>query len=194
MSEGAGQGWGWGGASGVEGWHGESGVGLDREACLSPLAVPALPCYSCLHVASIPSFPLAPCPSSLAVIEKYSKTTRFCLICNFVSKIIPALQSRCTRFRFAPLRLEDIHSRLSYVAEKEGLASRLQPNGISAILRLANGDMRKVLNVLQATASGFPVIDEDSVYACTGNPRPAEMKEALQSLLKESFQSAYTRE
>ena len=38
----------------------------------------------------------------MVVIEKYSQNTRFCLICNYVSEIIPALQSRCTRFRFQP--------------------------------------------------------------------------------------------
>ena len=42
------------------------------------------------------------------VIEKNTKSTRFCLICNYVSKIIPALQSRCTRFRFAPLKPEQV--------------------------------------------------------------------------------------
>ena len=42
------------------------------------------------------------------VIEKYTRNTRFCLICNYVSKIIPALQSRCTRFRFAPLQAEQV--------------------------------------------------------------------------------------
>jgi len=54
------------------------------------------------------------------VIEKYTSNTRFCLICNYVNKIMPALQSRCTRFRFAPLRPEQITSRLQdiCVAEK----------------------------------------------------------------------------
>ena len=31
------------------------------------------------------------------VIEKYTSNTRFCLICNYVNKIMPALQSRCTK-------------------------------------------------------------------------------------------------
>ena len=53
------------------------------------------------------------------VIEKHTKNARFCLICNYVSKIIPALQSRCTRFRFAPLKQEQIRSRLVEVADAE---------------------------------------------------------------------------
>ena len=47
------------------------------------------------------------------VIEKYTRNTRFCLICNYVSKIIPALQSRCTRFRFAPLNRGDMEARMA---------------------------------------------------------------------------------
>lgn len=55
-----------------------------------------------------------------AVIEKYTRNTRFCLICNYVSKIIPALQSRCTRFRFAPLGGEAVAERVKIVVDAEG--------------------------------------------------------------------------
>lgn len=54
-----------------------------------------------------------------AVIEKYTRNTRFCLICNYVNKIIPALQSRCTRFRFPPLADSYVRSRLQFVIDSE---------------------------------------------------------------------------
>jgi len=54
-----------------------------------------------------------------AVIEKYTRNTRFCLICNYVGKIIPALQSRCTRFRFPPLAESYVRTRLQHVIECE---------------------------------------------------------------------------
>lgn len=53
------------------------------------------------------------------VIEKFTDNVRFCLICNYLSKIIPALQSRCTRFRFGPLDFKQIMPRLEYVIEQE---------------------------------------------------------------------------
>lgn len=59
------------------------------------------------------------CQCSILVIEKYTDNVRFCIICNYLSKIIPALQSRCTRFRFAPLSEEQIIPRLDYVIEQE---------------------------------------------------------------------------
>lgn len=60
---------------------------------------------------------------SFAVIEKYTDNVRFCIICNYLSKIIPAVQSRCTRFRFAPLVEEQILPRLNHVIDEEKYCS-----------------------------------------------------------------------
>lgn len=56
------------------------------------------------------------------VIEKFTENVRFCLICNYLTKIIPAIQSRCTRFRFGPLSSEQILPRLNYVIAQEKYA------------------------------------------------------------------------
>ena len=52
-------------------------------------------------------------------MEKYTRNARFCLICNYVSKLIPAVQSRCTRFRFKPLGDEFVRPRLQHVVDQE---------------------------------------------------------------------------
>lgn len=87
------------------------------------------------------------------IIEKYTRSTRFCLICNYASKIIPALQSRCTRFRFMPLNKEDAMGRLREIAAAEGLD--LTDSGVNAITELGRGDMRKCLNIMQSTSMAF---------------------------------------
>jgi replication factor C subunit 3/5 len=53
------------------------------------------------------------------VIELYTKNVRFCIICNYVNKIIPAIQSRCTRFRFSPLPMVEVEKRLNGIIEAE---------------------------------------------------------------------------
>ena len=95
------------------------------------------------------------------VIEKHTRNARFCLICNYVSKIIPALQSRCTRFRFAPLQQDQIRSRLIEVADAENV--KYTEDGICSILNLSGGDMRRVLNLLQSTAMSSDVVNEKTV-------------------------------
>ena len=137
------------------------------------------------------------------VIEKYTKNARFCLICNYVSKIIPALQSRCTRFRFAPLSRHQIQGRLEYIAKAENC--NITKDGIDAILDLSNGDMRRVLNLLQSTAMSTDdgtvdddgkksnrVIDETAVYLTSGSPLPKDIDKILDMLLNHDFQTAYT--
>ena len=102
------------------------------------------------------------------IIEKYTKHTRFCLIGNYVSKVIPALQSRCTRFRFAPLGPDAVKERVSHVVESEGLD--MSPDAVDATCALGAGDMRRTLNILQSTflaKTGGGAIEADDVYATT---------------------------
>lgn len=119
------------------------------------------------------------------VIEKYTKNVRFCIICNYVSKIIPAVQSRCTRFRFAPLKLSDINSRLDMIVGREGV--NISEEGKDALIKLSGGDMRRVLNVLQACHAAYPRIDEGEVYACTGQPSPDDIKRIVDWMLNDEF-------
>lgn len=125
------------------------------------------------------------------VIEKYTKNARFCLICNYVSKIIPALQSRCTRFRFAPLSQNQIQSRLEDVAKAENVD--LTEDGMKAVLRLSGGDMRRVLNLLQSTAMSHEEVNENNVYSTSGAPLPRDVDEILNCLLNEPMQDAFTK-
>jgi len=125
------------------------------------------------------------------VIEKHTRNARFCLICNYVSKIIPALQSRCTRFRFAPLRVEQIRSRLVEVADAEGV--NYTEDGIRSILSLSGGDMRRVLNLLQSTAMSSEVVNERNVYMTSGAPLPKDVDTTLEWLLNLGFKEAYDK-
>ncbi len=122
------------------------------------------------------------------IIEKYTKNARFCLICNYVSKIIPALQSRCTRFRFAPLSREQILGRLKYVVQEEKV--ECTDNGIESILSLSNGDMRRVLNLLQTTAMASKEVNESSVYLTSGAPLPSDLEVITKSLFNDKFSEA----
>nr|CAH7766945.1 unnamed protein product [Callosobruchus chinensis] len=123
------------------------------------------------------------------IIEKYTENIRFCIICNYMSKIIPALQSRCTRFRFGPLSSEQIMPRLEYVVEQEGVT--ITEDGKRALLTLANGDMRKVLNVLQSTWLAYKNVTEDNVYTCVGHPLRKDIENIFKWLLNSDFKTTY---
>ena len=60
-------------------------------------------------------------------METYSKVTRFCIICNYISRLIPPIASRCAKFRFKPLPAEAMVSRLGHIAQQEQVSSLLSP-------------------------------------------------------------------
>lgn len=82
------------------------------------------------------------------IMEKYTANTRFCIIANYTHKLSPALLSRCTRFRFSPLKEVDIRVLVDQVVEKENV--KIDEDATQSLVRLSKGDMRRALNVLQA--------------------------------------------
>ncbi|KAI6295882.1 Subunit of heteropentameric Replication factor C (RF-C), partial [Pyricularia oryzae] len=83
-------------------------------------------------------------------METYSKITRFCLICNYVTRIIDPLASRCSKFRFKSLDQENARSRLEDIAAKEGVA--LEDGAVDALIKCSEGDLRKAITFLQSAA------------------------------------------
>ena len=125
------------------------------------------------------------------VIEKYSSNARFCLICNYVSKIINALQSRCTKFRFSPLSNDQMFNKLSEIVDEEGIDAT--EKGIRTIIKLSCGDMRKALNILQSTFMTFTKITESSVYQTTNCYKKKDVERIFKWITKYPFNECYKK-
>ncbi|KAJ1903170.1 Subunit of heteropentameric Replication factor C (RF-C) [Coemansia sp. S100] len=113
------------------------------------------------------------------IIEKYSRITRFCLICNYVSRIIEPLASRCTKFRFKSLPREQAVARVEHVASVESV--NCQEGAVAALVDCAAGDLRRAIMSLQSAARmvhGDGALDADMVAELVGVV-PAAVIESL---------------
>ena len=81
------------------------------------------------------------------IMETYSENVRFCFICNFVGKIIPAIQSRCSKFKFSNLDIFQIRERLDKIMLEEDI--QINNDVMNLIMTHSRGDMRKILNYIQ---------------------------------------------
>ncbi|CDH54250.1 replication factor c subunit 2 [Lichtheimia corymbifera JMRC:FSU:9682] len=84
-------------------------------------------------------------------METYSKTTRFCIICNYVSRIIEPITSRCAKFRFKSLPIDDVNKRLTEICTKEGVD--LARGTMDVLIKVSNGDLRRAITYLQSASS-----------------------------------------
>ena len=121
-------------------------------------------------------------------MEMYTKTASFILSCNYSSKIIDPIQSRCAIFRFAPVKGTHIIKRLEIVAEAENL--NIKRNAIESIVYFAEGDLRKAINILQASASTTDEITEDSIYEIVSKAKPQDVRKIVNKALNGDFISA----
>jgi replication factor C small subunit len=121
-------------------------------------------------------------------MESYAQTCRFILSCNYSSKIIDPIQSRCAIYRFKPLGADAIKEEIRRIAGKENLT--VTAKAMDAIVYIAQGDMRKAINALQGAAIIKKAIDEKMVYAITSTARPDEIHDLLNRSLKGDFEGA----
>jgi replication factor C subunit 2/4 len=86
-------------------------------------------------------------------IEQHSRSTRFCLICNYVSRIIDPLTSRCAKFRFGPIAVNDAVLRLREICLKESVAfvseEGEQASLLAELINVCDGDLRRAITMLQ---------------------------------------------
>lgn len=123
------------------------------------------------------------------VMENYVKNSRFCLICNNITRIIPGLQSRCARMRFGKLESQEIYKKVTHIIESEQV--KIEPKAIDVLIEL-NSDLRQVLNTLQCLhyIKSDAIITEDDIYEYIGRPKKSEV-DKFYSLLFKGFHKAY---
>ena len=114
-------------------------------------------------------------------MENFASSTRFILDCNFSSKIIDPIQSRCAIFRFKPIPKEEVMLHLEGLAKKEDI--KIKKGVYDAIYEVSGGDMRKAINLLQ-TVSTMEKIDIDSIYEMTSVAKPEEIRKVMAYALK----------
>ncbi|GAA5911033.1 replication factor C subunit 2, partial [Sporobolomyces salmoneus] len=84
------------------------------------------------------------------IMENHSKITRFCLICNYVTRIIEPITSRCSKFRFKPLDTGSTETRLKEICLKEGVDC--PDEALDALIRTSDGDLRRAITYLQSAS------------------------------------------
>jgi len=121
-------------------------------------------------------------------MENYSATCRFILSCNYSSKIIDPIQSRCTIFRFKPLNEKDVSDMIKQISKNEKF--KVDDNAIKVLYSISNGDLRKVENILQSSVAINKNVNEDLIFEIASAAKPKEIDKILENSIKGNFVKA----
>ena len=121
-------------------------------------------------------------------MENYTNTCRFILSCNYSSKIIDPIQSRCAVFRFKLLEKKDVTEVVKKIAENEKL--EIDDAAVEILYESSEGDCRRVINLIQATASISTKITAELVNTIVSSARPKDIKVVLEYALSGDFLTA----
>lgn len=118
-------------------------------------------------------------------MEMYTKTASFILSCNYSSKIIDPIQSRCAIFRFTPVKGNRIIDRLELISKAENL--NITRSAIENIVYFAEGDLRKAINILQASASTTDEITDENIQEIVSKAKPQDVRKIVRMALNGDF-------
>ncbi|HIH39205.1 TPA: replication factor C small subunit [Candidatus Woesearchaeota archaeon] len=118
-------------------------------------------------------------------MENYTQTCRFILSCNYSSKIIDPIQSRCAIFRFKPLGKEHLMHILEHIEKEEKIT--INDAAKKALIEICEGDVRRLENILQSCTAMSKTVDEDLVYSLASVARPKEVKRVMELALENKF-------
>lgn len=125
-------------------------------------------------------------------MENYTKTCRFILSCNYSSKIIDPIQSRCAVFRFKPLSKEEITEVIRNVCKGEGgeVQQLLLPDAVDALFEVSDGDVRRLTNIMQSCfvlKKEGERITPEQIFSMASVAKPKEVNEVLSLAAKGNF-------
>ena len=118
-------------------------------------------------------------------MEQFTENCRFILSCNYSSKIIDPIQSRCAVFRYNRLEENNVKSYIQRIGESEGF--KVSEDAVEAVMRVSDGDLRRVTNILQTASIQNNEIGEEDVYGVAASLRPEEITQILNLALEERF-------
>lgn len=121
-------------------------------------------------------------------MEDFTSVSRFCLICNYSSRIIEPILSRAAVFRFRALEETDVRKFIDRVVKGEKL--KTTEDAIKAVIHLSEGDLRKVANLLQASAALGEKITDKIVYDVASKAKPTDVREMIEFALNGKFEDA----
>ncbi len=121
-------------------------------------------------------------------MEQFTTTCRFILSCNNSSKIIDPIQSRCAIFKFRPREKQDIEKFINQVSKNEKF--KINQKAIDAIYEISKGDLRRIINILQASATLTKNIDEQVIFEVVSEVKPEFLKKILEFALEGKFLDA----
>lgn len=119
-------------------------------------------------------------------MEAHSRSTRFVFCCNYVSRIIDAIASRCAKFRFRQVGDDAMHERLHSIASSEQID--LRDGCLQSVLNCSGGDMRKAITLLQSASQlNGGVADEDGALDAAGVMRESHLHQLLETIRQGKF-------